>query len=250
MSDNNPKQVLLFQEDEKALGYMYRLPVGYDMENIDVKSIDYDVEEIKENYTLVGSQPTKNSVYHLHPYKKNTYIHESLGEDYFLKEKLALYKRVGQLLGAKSIATKVISIENKKREIDTNGNLQYKLVDGGVNVKNTISENYKNSLEILDTYQHQENFDLDRNITELHNIINEFNLHHEIDLISMIDARDSKNSGTILSSRHIKSEISSEYNKVLDISAKLSIPLFSVSTGFKDSLKIVNKVIVDIKFEF
>lgn len=250
MSNNSPKPVLLFQEDEKALGYQYELPRTLSMRDIDVKSIDYDVEEVNKNYTLVGAQPTENSVYYLHPYKKNTYVHESLGEDYFLKEKLALYIKVGSLIGAKTIAIKVISSERKEREIDASGKCRYKVIKGDINIKHTTTESYKNSLEIFRTYEHKDNFDLDRNIDELRKMIDEFNLHHETNMISVIDARDSRNSGTILKTEHVVSEITREYNKILDISAKLSNPIFEVSAGFKDSLEIVNKIEVDIKFEF
>lgn len=250
MSDKRPKQVLLFQEDEKALGYQYEIPRTLSMRDIDVKSIDYDVEEVNKNFTLVGAQPTENSVYYLHPYKKNTYVHESLGEDYFLKEKLALYIKVGYLIGAKTIVTKVISSESKKREIDANGECRYKVIEGDLNINHTTTESYKKSLEISKTFEHKDNFDLDKNIDKLRKMIDMFNLHHETNMISMIDARDSRNSGTILKTEHVKSEITSEYNKILDISAKLSNPVFSVSAGFKDNLEIINKIKVDIRFEF
>ena len=70
MTNNiKPKQILLFQEDEIALGYESRLPSGVKMKDIDVKSIDYDVEEVKSKYVLLGEQPNEHSVYYLHPYQ-------------------------------------------------------------------------------------------------------------------------------------------------------------------------------------
>ena len=91
---------------------------------------------------------------------------------------------------------------------------------------------------------------MNKNIEELRKLIDEFNLGHEIDIISLIDFRDSRVSGTILKERHVKSEITSEYNKTLDISAKLTNPVFSVSTEFKNRVKRVQKIMIDIKFEF
>lgn len=250
MSNNNPKQVLLFQEDEKALGYQYEIPRTLSMRGIDVKSIDYDVEEVNKNFTLEGPQPSENSVYYLHPYKKNTYVHESLGEDYFLKAKIFYLKRVAQLLGAKSIVTKIELTESKKREIDANGNCRYKLIEGGIDVKHKTQERYTNTLEISENVTPEDDFDLNKNIDILRNEIKEFNLYHELELVDLIESRDSRVFKTKLTSKHIKTKISSEYNRLLDISAKLSNPIFDVSTGFKDNLEIVNEIIIDIKFEF
>lgn len=45
--NNNLPQVILFQEDEKALNYRYKLPFQLDV-NVSIKSIEYDVEEFKK----------------------------------------------------------------------------------------------------------------------------------------------------------------------------------------------------------
>ena len=70
------KQVILFQRDEVALGYKYKLenPLTSD---IKILSIDYDLENMleDENIKILGPNPKENSLYYLHPYKKNTYVH-------------------------------------------------------------------------------------------------------------------------------------------------------------------------------
>lgn len=246
----NLPQVLLFQEDEKALNYEYKLPFQLDA-NISIKSIEYDVEEFKNSgIKLIGSQPTKDTIYYLHPYKKNEYIHESLGEMYFLQEKLELYRRVGALLGAKSISTKVVLTESKKLEIDVEGKLQVKLVKAETSVNYTEQSKYQQALEISEEYNLQNNFDLHKNIDELHAMIDKLNLDHELGIISLIEARDSRNSGTVLSKRKVKSEISSEYSNLLQVSAQLSAPVFSIGADFKRSLETLNKLNVDIEYEF
>lgn len=250
MSNNRPKQVLLFQEDEKALGYQYEIPRTLSMRDIDVKSIDYDVEEVNKNYILVGSRPTENSVYYLHPYEKNQYVHESLGEEHFLKAKIFYLKKVARLLGAKHIVTKIVFAEGKTREIDANGECRYKVIEGGIDVKYKTEEKYKKSIEISQDVEPEEEFDLNENIDMLRSEIQELNLHHELEMIDLIDGRDSRISKTKLTSTHIRTEITSEYNRLLDISAKLSNPIFKVSAGFKDNLKIVNQIMIDVKFEF
>src|SRR5690554_5617816 len=159
---SNLPQVIIFQEDEKALNYRFKLPFALNSEIV-VKSIEYDLEDIKASgVKLVGPRPSKDSIYYLHPYKNTEYVHESLGEMYFLNEKLELYERVGALLGAKSIATKVVLTESKKLEIDVEGKLRVKVVKAETNMKNSEESKDKSTLEINDTYNLQDNFDLDK----------------------------------------------------------------------------------------
>jgi hypothetical protein len=248
--NNNLPQVILFQEDEKALNYGFKIPFELNSD-VAVRSIEYDLEDFKNGEVkLVGPRPTKDAIYYLHPYKDNEYVHESLGEMYFLEEKLELYKRVGYLLGAKSISTKVILSESKKLEVDVEGKVRVKVVNSGTNVNYSKQSQYKEALEISEKYNQKENYDLNKNIDELRDMTEKLNLHHELGIISLIEARDSRNSGVELSERKVKSEISSEYNRLLQISAQLSSPVFSVGADFKHSLETLNKLNVDIEFVF
>lgn len=247
---NNLPQVVLFQEDEKALNYRYKLPFQLN-NNISIKSIEYDIDEFKNNgIKLIGPQPTRDAIFYLHPYKKNVYVHESLGELYFLKEKLDLYRRVGALLGAKSISTKVVQTESKNLTIDIEGKLQVKLVKGETSLNYNEQSKYKQALEIYEEYTLQNNFDLQKNVDELKIMIDQLNLHHELEIISLLEARDSRHTGTSLSKRNVKSEISSEYSNLLQVSAQLSSPVFNVGADFKRSLETLNKLNVDIEYVF
>jgi len=249
MSNKLP-QIVLFQEDEKALNYRYKqdYQIGSD---IQIKSLEYDYDEFaKTNEVISNKRVSDNSLYFLHPYKNNVYLNESLGEDYFLKEKLALYKRAAALLGAKSITTKVTFKESRKLNTDVNGDVKYKVVEIEGGSKREIVNSYKNALEITENFEIQENFDKAKNIKELNKFIQEHNLHHEIDLISLIEARDSTNSGTLITSQNVKSEITSEFNDLLEVSAKLNSPVFNISGGYKRKLEEVNTLMIDIDFIF
>ena len=249
MKKEDNKKIIIFQEDEKALNYMYRIT---DLLNNDiaVKSIDYDVNDFRKKFNLIGGEPTINSVYYLHPYKKNTYVHESIDENYYLREKLGLYKSFGQKLGAKSIQTIIKSVESKKIEIDADGKFKVKVIEGGATFKSKIEEKYMNSLEIKEEYQLQENFNIDKNIKDLKLFIEENNLNYELELRELIDARDSKETGTILTKRSVKSEISSEYNKLLEISAHVVNPVFNTNANFKRKFEKINTLNIEIIYEF
>lgn len=245
-------EVILFQEDEKALGYQYHLPPNKQLpKTIAVKSFEYDLADFSENFEIVDEKRTsQNSVYFLHPYKNNTYISAEKDANYFLIEKIHLFKKVGQLLGAKSIKTEV---KESQSEVDTfAGKIEafYKLIKGSGEIKSETTKIDKTSLEIFDTYELQDNFDLNKNIDDLRKFIRENNLNHETELRSLIDARDSRTSGTKITSRHVKSELSSEYNHLLETSLAIKNPVFDVTAKFAKNtnrLKILN---IDIFYEF
>ncbi|MEW4925774.1 hypothetical protein [Algibacter sp. 2305UL17-15] len=247
--NKNPAQIVLFQEDEKALNYRYKQNYHIGSE-IQVKSLEYDYDDFAKNNKLIGNRVNENTLYFLHPYKNNVYLNESLGEEYFLEEKLQLYKRAASLLGAKSISTKVIFKESRTINTDVNGEVKYKVVSIEGGSKRQIVNSYKNSLEITEEFELQNNFDKAKNIKELNEFIDKHNLHHEIGLISLIEARDSSNSGTLITSRKVKSEITSEYNNLLEVSAKLNSPVFNISGGYKRKLEEVNTLMVEIDFIF
>lgn len=247
---NNSPQIILFQEDEKALNYKYKLPFQLHS-NIAIKSIEYDVPDLEnKGIELVGPQPTKDAIYYLHPYKKNKYIHENLSEMHLLEEKMNLYRRVGALLGAKYISTKVILSESKKLEIDMEGKLQVKVLKAETNINYSEQSKYQRFQITEEEIEFKDNFDLNNNIDELKSMIDTYNLHHELGIISLIEGRDSRVSGVTLKSRKVSSEISSEYNSLLEVSAQLSAPVFSVGANFKKSLETVNKLNIDIEYQF
>ncbi len=248
MSNNLP-QIVLFQEDEKALNYRYKQNYNIGT-NIQVKSLEYDYTDFAKNNKLIGNRVDNNTLYFLHPYKNNVYLNESLGEDYFLEEKLQLYKRAAQLLGAKSISTKVTFKESRTINTDVNGEVKYKVISIEGGTKRKIENSYKNALEISEEFELQDNFDKEKNIKELNDFIQHHNLNHEIGLISLIEARDSSKTGTLLTKRSVKSEITSEYNNLLEVSAKLNSPVFNISGGYKRKLEEVNSLIVEIDFIF
>ncbi|WHT39529.1 hypothetical protein QNH98_02175 [Myroides sp. mNGS23_01] len=250
MTDNTLQEIILFQEDEQALNYRYKLPFMLD-KKIAIKSIEYDVEAfLSKGIKLIGDRPSTGAVYFLHPYKNNEYIHANNIEAYLFEEKFTLYRRVGALLGATSISTKVVSIEVEKLEIDVNGKVHVKAVNGEANVNYKRDSKYSRLEIVSEKIKQEAHFDRNKNIDELRKLMDDLNLHHEIGITSLIDARDSRDSGVLLKEKKIVSEISSEYNSLLKISAQLSSPVFNVSSEFKRSLETVKKLNIEIEFIF
>ncbi|KIA89576.1 hypothetical protein [Kaistella jeonii] len=244
-------EIILFQKDENALGYKYQLPTKNQLSSsIEVKSIDYDVEDFSQNFELIGGRPKENSVYYLHPYRKNTYVHESQGENYFIAEKIALYRKIGFYLGAKKIDTKITFKKEKRLITNADGTISYNLVDAEIKIKTEKEEKYKEEYEIHEDVELQDNFDLKKNLMDCRKFIKDHYLGHETELLSLIDFRDSSESGVLLTKKNVITEITSEYNNLLEISAKLSSPVFSVSTNFKSKIETLNIVNIDITYNF
>lgn len=248
--NNNLPQVIAFQEYERADNYKYKLPYQLNS-GIEIMSIDYDLESLKQKgIKFHGSRAKIDSVFYLHPYKDNVYINSEIAEEYLLSEKIELYKSFAAVLGAREIYTEFIQREDKSIEVTFDGKVQVKVVNAGLNISN-IENNMRSKLhQINHKIDIVDNFDLNKNIDKLYKKIEDYNLDHEIDLISLVKSRDSRDSGVQLKETTIKSEITSEYNNLLKISAQLSSPVFNLGADFNESLKTVNSLTINLKFKF
>ena len=74
--------------------------------------------------------------------------------------------------------------------------------------------------------------------------INSHNLNHEIDLISLIDSRDSRISGNLVKYEKITLEI----KKLKKISGRLRIPFFSLKTDFLREISTYTKIEIEYFF--
>ncbi|WP_318639703.1 hypothetical protein [Flavobacterium ardleyense] len=250
MSQNILPQTILFQDDEKSMNYRYKLDYTLN-KDISVKSIEYDLEELKNSgFELYGPRPDNDSIYYLHPYKDNVYVHESLAENFLINEKVDLFKKVAADLGATSISTKVSFLETKKIVVDINGKVQVKVFKGGIDSHSDKVQSLKSSIERTYKIEKSDNFDLNANIDKWSKYICHHNLKHETDLVALIEDRDPRISGRYITESTVKSEMTAEYSNLLKVSAQLSSPIFNVSSDFQRSLETVNSVNVEIIFKF
>ncbi|MGV0957234.1 hypothetical protein ACTS91_12635 [Empedobacter falsenii] len=257
MSNNNLKDIIIFQEDEVALGYHYdsRLPKDFPTYDVLIKSAEYDRNFFVDNrLEIIGDKPkSPNDVFFKHPYLDNTYINSNFSElqSYFLKQKIDFYKKVAKDLGATNIKATVNSIDKEEDKISVG-------IDGkhvkGVNIKVDYDSDEKSKLtnkySFESTFERQENFNLSNNIDNLKKFINDHNLNHEIDLISLITSRDSRISGNLLKSEKIHSEISAEFNKLKKVSGRLRVPIFSLSSDFQREVSTYTKIELSIEYIF
>ena len=189
MNQNLP-EVVLFQNDEKSLGYKYEEKAPQLSTKIQIKSIDYDAEDFKNNFELIGGKPEENSVFYLDPYKSNTYVHESKAEKYFLAEKIALYRLVAYYLGANKVESIVTIDKQAKLCIDKKGNLSYKIIKAEVTTKKEMEERYFETCHITEEFKLNENYDVKNGIILCEKLIIDNNLQGETDLISLLKTRD------------------------------------------------------------
>lgn len=251
------KDIIIFQDDETALGYKFAesFPIDFPLENISIKSSEYDVDFFKEhNLQIIGDQP-KNSqdIFLKHPYLDNTYINSDFSDlqDYFLKQKINFYKKVAKDLGATAINAKVSRIEISEDEI--NVKVDGKHVSGvgvEIDVKNNEKSDFQNKYSFESRFEIQKNHNLSDNIDRMKEFINSHNLNHELDLISLIDSRDSRISGNLLKYEKITSEITSEINKLKKISGRLRIPVFSLKADFERNISTYTKIELEIEYFF
>lgn len=249
MSQNLP-EVVLFQNDEKSLGYKFEENAPQLSPKIEIKSIDYDAEDFIKNFELIGGKPEENSVFYLNPYKSNTYVHESKADKYFLAEKIALYRLVAYYLGATKVESIVTIDEQAILSTDKEGNLSYKFVKAKVRTKKEMEESYFETCHITEDFKLNENYDIKNGIILCEKLIIDNNLQGETELILLLKTRHSELVGSQSTKKTINTEISSEYNSLLEVSATLTSPIFSVSGSFTRSVKTLNKIRVAITFTF
>ncbi|MCU7543242.1 hypothetical protein [Riemerella anatipestifer] len=252
MKTENP-ELIVFQEDEIALGYKYLSETKNLPSDIEIKSYEYDLEKVRNEFHIIGGNPRLQTVLYKHPYQENTYINGDIDniESFFLKEKLNLYMDFGRLLGAKSINVKVTSFKSEEREMDASGEVKYKVVNIDSSYKKEEEKKLTSTIEISKEYEKSDNFNLCNNIDELKKRIDNLNLYHETELVSLVRERDSRDGGVFNSKTRVKSTITSEYRRASEFAFNLAAtPVFELNSKVKNSVKNVNEIEVDIEFIF
>ncbi|WP_099364951.1 hypothetical protein [Sphingobacterium sp. 1.A.4] len=250
MSSLNTPEVILFKTDEAALNYRYKIPYALDP-TISVKSIDYENNYFKENnLEVIGGLPKLNSIYYKHPYEQNKYVSADQGELYFLKQKMALYRMVGTRLGAKKIKTIICSSKYQSQKLDLDSKGSVKIVSGELKIKKDRNESTEQVLMVERSCEVLPTFDIDKNIAFLKDYFDRNNLYHEVDLLTLIEGRSFNETGVITKSEKSRSEVTHEFNSLVKKGLELTHPAFNLSADYQSSVQTINKLVLEIEFEF
>lgn len=243
-------KIVLFEEDERSLNYKFE-KFADRLNSTEILSLEYDKDKFLNDYEIVGQEPEIGSVYYKHPSKLNCYVDSSLDEYYFMQEKISVYTKVVQLLGATSIEATFILDSIDKMEFGANGDIKYQYVDVNSSYKEFETNKITQKLILQDSYEIQPNYDMQSSYREASLFINSQNFSSDPILKGLLDSRNPK-SGSLLKRQIIKTELTSDYNKLLEFSAGLNVMsgVFNLNMSFSKKFESIKKVYLEMTINF
>lgn len=247
--ENN--KVILFENDERSLNYKFE-KFADKLNSTKVLSWEYDRDQFLKDYEIVGDDPEIGSVYFKHPFKSNCYVDSSSSDEYyFMQEKIEVYGKVAQLLGATSFDAKVVLESMDKIEFGANGDFKYKVVKLNADLKKTETNKITQRLELRRNIEIQPNFDEIASYRKAFDFIKNHNFTSDPSLNGLLESRD-PSSGTLNKNQSLKSELTSDYNKLLEFSAGLNTMggILNLNMGFSKKFESIKKVNLDMTIYF
>lgn len=243
-------KVVLFEEDEKSLNYKFEKHSDR-LKSTDVLSIEYDKDEFLKKYEIVGQKPETGTVYYKHPIKDNCYVNSSLDEYYFMEEKIEFYGKIAQLLGAVGFEATVVLDSIEKIDFDLNGNITYKVVEIDATYKKIETNKITQRLELKREIVKKPDFDIIKGFNKANDLVNQHNFSADPKLRGLIDSRDPEN-GSFSKKQTLKTELTSDYNQLLEFSAGLNVMagVFKLNMGFSKQFESIKKVNLDMEIYF
>lgn len=243
-------KIVLFEEDEKSLNYKFEKHSDK-LKSTDVLSLEYDKDKFLKNYEIKGQLPEIGSVYYKHPIIPNCYVNSTLDEYYFMKEKIEAYGKVAQLLGAASFEATVVLDSIEKIAFEVSGDFKYKVVDMNASLKEAETNRIVQKLELKRNFEIQIGFDKEKSFNNASDFIRSHNFSADPSLKGLLESRDPK-LGSTTKDQTLKTELTSEYNELLEFSAGLNVmkEVFNLSMGFSKRFESIKKVNLDMKIYF
>jgi hypothetical protein len=243
-------KVVLFEEDEKSLNYMFE-QFSEKLKSTEVLSLEFDKEDFLNTYEIVGQEPEIGSVYYKHPSKLNCYVNSSLDEYYFMQEKIEVYGKVAQLLGATSFEATVVLDSLEEMDFETVGEIKYKVIELDSTSKKAETNKMIQRLELKRDIKIQPDFDKHISYNKAIDFIKSRDFTSDSNLNGLLESRD-PNGGSVTEKQTLKTELTSEYNELLEISAGLKVmgDVFKLNMGFSKKFKSIKKVNLDMKIYF
>ncbi|TDE03310.1 hypothetical protein [Flavobacterium sandaracinum] len=243
-------KIVLFEEDERSLNYKFE-KFADRLNSTEILSLEYDKDKFLNDYEIVGQEPEIGSVYYKHPSKPNCYVNSSLGEYFFMQEKIEVYGKIAQLLGATGFeATVVLDSQEKKIKV-VNGDIQYQVVKIEGDRKEEQTKKIIQSLQLNRKITIEPHFDKNSSYNKACEFLKSNNFTSDPSLNSLLESRNPDN-GSVTQEQTIKIELTSEYNELLEISAGLEVmkEVFKLNMSFSEKFESIKKVNLDMKIYF
>ena len=243
-------KIILFEDDERSLNYRFE-KFANKLKSTGVLSLEYDKDQFLNNYEIIGQSPVIGSVYYRHPNKPNCYLDSTLDEYYFMQEKIEIYGRIAQLLGATGFEATVVLDSVESMDFDANGNIKYKVIELNASVREMETKKISQRLELNREIELKPDFNKKASFNEAVDFVKSHNFSSDPSLKGLLNSRN-PDGGSVTRSQTLKTELTSEYNELLEFSAGLNVmgDVFKLSMGFSKKFESIKKVNLDMKIYF
>lgn len=181
-----------------------------------------------------------------HPFVPDTYMDVEESENTLFHIKMQCLSRIMQCLGASHISGHAYVSDTKKREIDVNGKISYKVVDIDGNINKTRDEKYETDYSLEDTFAGEFSKEsYEEALSEAKRV----GLYDDFDVKNLLEQRNPEKQNKMLG-RKVKIELNRELNENLDSAFGLQAAGFTMNGTYKDILETERKVMFELQIEF
>ena len=240
--------ILQISTEERAVNYRWEKDANKLDKNISIVCMDA-IQKMKDNgWTFKTNMPLcEGMTLALHPFIHKCYIDITSAEDEIFKDKLDCLGKVSKLLGVKIFEAKAIFIEEKHRDLDASGNINYKVVKVDASYRKEEEEKYAK------TYSRKESFSgefTQMDYDKAKQLIKQYKLDDK-DINYIVEQRNPEDSSK-LSAREVKVELTRELNSLTECAFSLNIlkGLFTLNADVKQTISTQKKIILETKLIF
>ena len=246
--ENNKLEAAILQisTEERAVNYRWEKDANKLDKNISIVCMDA-IQKMKDNgWTFKTNMPLcEGMTLALHPFIHKCYIDITSAEDEIFKDKLDCLGKVSKLLGVKIFEAKAIFIEEKHRNLDASGNINYKAVKLDASYRKEEEEKYAK------TYSRKESFSgefTQIGYEKAKQLIKQYKLN---DLDYIVEQRNPED-GSKLSAQEVKVQLTKELNSLTECAFSLNIlkGVFTLNANVKQTISTQKKNILETKLIF
>lgn len=195
---------------------------------------------------LGGTRPSLGLLLILSPYDDFTYSEITESRNYFALEKMAATVTLCQLLGAKSVMTKIIKIYDKKTSQEYSIDLGMNKYSGELTSKKHELQSLKNKLQVNADFEGKvPNYD------DAVSFLKENNLNTDLVLSQLVEMKKYEKDG-LNKVNNITEEIclTESLQNTYDLVASINFPLGHVSTNYKKIVEEQIEILITLEIMF